>query len=130
VPGKGKPGGLAGQPGQKEQICCMSEVPAKRLGGKSKYHAIGTQRVGALNAIFAKRYGGQRENYVFPDDDAGREDLTILLHHYALNNPLAMPRIIGWRAPWMSKEETGELIRNHPKGERSALSRQQYRDED
>ena len=86
-------------------------VPAKRLGGKSKYHAIGTQRIGALNAIFAKRYGGQRENYVFPDDDAGREDLTILLHHYALNNPLAMPRIIGWRAPRMSKEETGELIR-------------------
>ena len=55
--------------------------------------AIGKQRIGDLNRIYAARYGG-REAYTFPEDDSGREDLEILLQHYALNNPLAMPRII------------------------------------
>jgi hypothetical protein len=63
--------------------------------------AIGTQRIGDLNELFASRYGGNRESYVFPNDDAGLEDLKILLHHYALNNPLAMTRIIRLRAPWL-----------------------------
>jgi hypothetical protein len=39
--------------------------------------AIGTQRIGDLNRLFACRYGGNRESYVFPDDDAGLEDLKI-----------------------------------------------------
>ena len=72
--------------------------------------AIGGQRIGSLNALFAYRYRGDRENYVFPDDDAGREDLKILLHHYALNNPLAMPRIIKLRAPWMDEAAAARLI--------------------
>jgi hypothetical protein len=63
--------------------------------------AIGKLRIGDLNKLFAYRYGGDRENYVFPNDDAGLEDLKILLHHYALNNPLAMTRIIRLRAPWL-----------------------------
>jgi hypothetical protein len=63
--------------------------------------AIGKQRIGDLNKLFAHRYGARREDYVFPDDDAGQEDLTILLHHYALNNPLAMSLIIKMRAPWL-----------------------------
>jgi hypothetical protein len=61
-----------------------------------------------LNKLFAYRYGGDRENYVFPNDDAGLEDLKILVHHYALNNPLAMPRIIELRAPWLS--DAGRLL--------------------
>ena len=63
--------------------------------------AIGKQRIGDLNKLFAHRYRARREDYIFPDDDAGQEDLKILLHHYALNNPLAMPRIIKMRAPWV-----------------------------
>jgi hypothetical protein len=62
--------------------------------------AIGKQRIGALNRFYAFRYGG-RESYTFPNDDSGREDLEILLQHYALDNPLAMPRIIKMRAPWV-----------------------------
>jgi hypothetical protein len=75
-----------------------------------KNRAIGTQRIGDLNKLFARRYGGNRESYVFPDDDAGLEDLKILLHHYALNNPLAMPRIIELRAPWMNEAAAARLL--------------------
>ena len=75
-----------------------------------KNRAIGTQRIGDLNKLFAWRYGGNRESYVFPDDDAGVEDLKILLHHYALNNPLAMPRIIKLRAPWMNEAASIRLL--------------------
>ena len=72
--------------------------------------AIGTQRIGDLNKLFACRYGGNRESYIFPDDDAGLEDLKILLHHYALNNPLAMPRIVELRAPWLDQPATARLF--------------------
>jgi hypothetical protein len=72
--------------------------------------AIGTQRIGDLNRLFACRYGGNRESYVFPDDDAGLEDLKILLHHYALNNPLAMTRIIKLRAPWVNEATAARLL--------------------
>jgi hypothetical protein len=48
-----------------------------------KNRSIGKQRIGDLNKLFAYCYGGRRETYVFPDDDAGLEDLKILLHHYS-----------------------------------------------
>jgi hypothetical protein len=67
---------------------------------EKKNRAICKQRIGDLNKLFAYRYGGDRATYVFPDDDAGSEDLKILLYHYALHNPLAVPRIIKLRAPW------------------------------
>lgn len=72
--------------------------------------AIGTQRIGDLNRLFSDRYGGSREGYVFSHDDAGTEDLNILLQHYRANNPLAMPRIIKLRAPWMSETETARTL--------------------
>ena len=75
-----------------------------------KNRAIGTQRIGDLNKLFARRYGANRESYVVPDDDAGLEDLKILLHHYALNNPLAMSRIIKLRAPWMNEAAAARLL--------------------
>jgi hypothetical protein len=80
-----------------------------------KNRAIGKQRIGDLNKIFAHRYGGAREDYVFPDDDAGLEDLKILLHHYALNNPLAIPRIIKNRASWAGSEKLQEEIFTYPR---------------
>ena len=77
---------------------------------EKKNRAIGAQRIGDLNKLFARRYGGNRESYVFPDDDAGLEDLKILLHHYALNNPLAMSRIVKLRAPWLDEAATVRLL--------------------
>ena len=75
-----------------------------------KNRAIGAQRVGDLNKLLARRYASNRESYVFPDDDAGLEDLKILLHHYALNNPLAMPKIVKLRAPWMDEAAATRLL--------------------
>jgi hypothetical protein len=55
-----------------------------RRANEKRNRAIGTQRIGDLNKLFAYRYRGNREDYIFPEDDAGLEDLKILLHHYAL----------------------------------------------
>lgn len=68
-------------------------------------------RIGALNKVFGgpRRYGDGRL-YQFSDDDAGREDLCILLDHYAYSNPAAMPRIIKARAPWLTEPERESLM--------------------
>ena len=66
---------------------------------------IGRLRIGELNKLFAYRYGGDRITYEFPDDDAGREDLVILLQHYGFTNPHKMAGIIKLRAPWMEVDE-------------------------
>ena len=71
---------------------------------EKRNRAIGTQRIGDLNKLFAYRYRSTREDYVLPDDDDGSENLKILLDHYALNNPLAIPRIIKRRAPWADSQ--------------------------
>jgi hypothetical protein len=66
-------------------------------------------RIGALTRIFGSRYGG-RTLYQFSDDDAGREDLRILLDHYVYSNPLAVTRVIKTRAPWLADTECEDLI--------------------
>ena len=68
-------------------------------------------RIGALTKVFGGtlRYGGGGL-YQFTDDDAGREDLHILLDHYAYSNPLATPRVIKARAPWLSEPERESLM--------------------
>jgi hypothetical protein len=81
--------------------------------------AIGKQRIGALNKLFAYRYGGTREDYVFPEDDAGIEDLKILIHHYARTNPLAIPRVIQLRAPWADAEAIMNEVEAYPRKWRS-----------
>jgi hypothetical protein len=67
-------------------------------------------RINDLNRLNAHRYGGDRATYVFPDDDAGREDLDILIKHYAEYHPASPARIIKIRAPWMSEEESARAI--------------------
>ena len=71
---------------------------------------IGRLRIGDLNKLFGDRYGGGRVAYEFPDDDAGREDLEIIAHHYAINNPHKLPSIIKLRAPWMEIDEVCHLV--------------------
>jgi hypothetical protein len=67
-------------------------------------------RIGELNKVFAHRYGGDRATWIFPDDDAGRDDLDILIRHCAESHPAKPARIIKLRAPWMSKEESTRRI--------------------
>lgn len=66
-------------------------------------------RIGALTKIFGARYGDDKL-YQFSDDDAGREDLRILLNHYVYSNPLAIPRVIKSRAPWLTDSEREDLM--------------------
>jgi len=66
---------------------------------------IGRLRIGDLNKLFGHRYGGGRTGYEFSDDDAGREDLVVLLQHYGFTNPHKMSQIIKLRAPWMEIDE-------------------------
>jgi hypothetical protein len=75
---------------------------------------IGKVRIGSLNKLFAYRYGGNC-GWVFPDDDAGLEDLKILLHHYRFTYPHKLPRIIQLRAPWSDSDKVLEEIFAHPR---------------
>jgi hypothetical protein len=67
-------------------------------------------RIGDLNKLFAYRYGGDRTTYEFPDDDAGRDDLKILVQHYGHTNPDKMWKVAKLRAPWMDSDEVLHLI--------------------
>ena len=61
---------------------------SKRKKSKDqRKRAFQAMRTGDLNKLFAKRYQGTREDYVFPDDDSGIDDLRNLLEHYAYSNP-------------------------------------------
>ena len=87
----------------------------KQNGKKNRRRGWWRTRIGALNKVFGgpSRYGDGKL-YQFADDDAGREDLQILLDHYASSNPAAVPRVIKARAPWLSESERESLIGSCP----------------
>ncbi len=83
----------------------------KAKGQKNRRRGWWRTRIGALNKVFGGRFRyGNGRLYQFNDDSGGREDLRILLDHYAYSNPLAMPRVIKARAPWLSESERESLI--------------------
>jgi hypothetical protein len=91
----------------------MGKLGSRGAEGKNKDQIIGKIRIGSLNKLFAYRYGGCPTNcgWQFPDDDAGLEDLKILLHHYRFTWPHRMPHIIKLRAPWANAETIlGEIF--------------------
>jgi hypothetical protein len=66
-------------------------------------------RVAELNREFSDRYGGE----ILPNDDAGRDDVTIMLHHLARRSGYPMQRIDPWldaRAPWLVGHEREALL--------------------
>lgn len=63
-------------------------------------------RLNDLTKLFRSRYGS-----TLPDDDAGRDDMQIALHHLACL-PRPRPAIMRWIeiwAPWMSVADAAEL---------------------
>ena len=65
-------------------------------------------RLGDLKKILRSRY-----RHTLPDDDAGREDLELLLDAVSFTAPDAryrMKNIIEVWAPWMDSEESYELV--------------------
>jgi hypothetical protein len=62
--------------------------------------------LGDLQTFYSDRYGD-----TFPDDDAGREDLTVLLRYIAqLGDPRAMAACAAYRCPWLSEAEYTAMI--------------------
>jgi hypothetical protein len=84
-----------------------------------RLNLIAVKRVAVLERYLELRYGR-----TLPDDDAGREDLVILLNHIA-QNPIdpqgKMRRSIHSWAPWMAPDERQELV------ERIAAKPRRYR---
>jgi hypothetical protein len=72
--------------------------------------SIAAIRVAELTRLFVHRYGRE-----LPDDDAGRDDAMIVVHHLAALSSNQHQRIIGWlelRAPWISAVEA-EALASH-----------------
>jgi hypothetical protein len=72
---------------------------------------LAVQRLAELNKLFRYRYGGG-DLYELPDDDSGRHDLLLLLHHHARlhGNSIRMRQLIKARAPWMRANEVDETL--------------------
>ena len=97
----------------------MSRIAVPGGNGKNKDQIVGKIRIGALNKLFAYRYGGCPTNcgWTFPDDDAGLEDLKILLHHYRFTFAHKMPHVMKLRAPWATDKVLEEVSRPPPQME-------------
>jgi hypothetical protein len=68
--------------------------------------SLAALRTAQLRRLFTARYG-----HVLPDDDAGRDDALIMVHHLA-NRPDAERQIGSWLtlwAPWMTSSEAAIL---------------------
>lgn len=88
--------------------------------------SITVLRIAELSRFFVHRYGAE-----LPDDDAGRDDAAILLHHLVqlVGDPVA--RATAWantRAPWLQGDELAAAIdaalasrRSHKANELGAL---------
>jgi hypothetical protein len=89
----------------------MSKKPRRPLSESEsdKWTAWHPVRIGDLIKLFGGRYGGG-DLFVFPDDDAGREDLRILVEHYVRAKPSAVPRVLKARAPWLTGIEQEDLL--------------------
>ncbi len=70
--------------------------------------ALCVLRIAELNRLFSARWGDH-----LPDDDAGRADAVLMLHHLARLARDTEHRMRSWlaaRAPWLSEDEAAELI--------------------
>ena len=82
----------------------------KKKSKDQRKRAFQATRTGDLNKLFARRYQGTREDYAFPDDDFGVDDLRILLGHYAYSNPLRLIKIAALRAPWLTGAQFEDMM--------------------
>ena len=81
-----------------------AKLDRRRRGGGP---TVVTLQSHAVQLFFNDRYGG-----VFPDDDAGRDDLSVALELRASRGEgePALRRYVASSAPWMTEEETSQLL--------------------
>jgi hypothetical protein len=78
--------------------------------GRVKGFDLNLKREAEIARLFTYRYGG--EDYVLPDDDAGRDDALLMVHHQ-VKLAHGMARARNWlttRCPWMCSEEAEQII--------------------
>jgi hypothetical protein len=64
-----------------------------------------------LTIIDLETFFGDRYGHTFPDDDAGREDLIVLLKFMAqLGDPFAMSACAARWCPWLSEAEYAAML--------------------
>jgi hypothetical protein len=81
---------------------------AVRYGHGRKPPSMTALRIAELNREFSDRCGA-----TMPDDDAGRDDIELMLHHLARRSGDPVPRIAGWldqRAPWFAGIERATMV--------------------
>lgn len=95
----------------------LSATDKRRAGIRRRYDtarrdrrrepvSLAALRVGDLKRLFISRYGRE-----LPDDDAGRDDALVMVHHLA-RQPNPERRIPAWlslSAPWMNPNEVHAL---------------------
>jgi hypothetical protein len=70
---------------------------------------MSTLRVAELNRLFTDRYRGM----LLPDDDSGRADVRLMVHHISRRHASPATHIGAWladRAPWFAGEERDNLV--------------------
>jgi hypothetical protein len=83
------------------------EIAVRYRHGK-KSISMAAIRCAEINRLLNSRYGA-----VLPDDDAGKDDASIMVHHLAQISGDQRARIAAWialRAPWMHAADTESLI--------------------
>ncbi|HEY8336710.1 MAG TPA: hypothetical protein VIQ05_23200 [Tardiphaga sp.] len=85
------------------------ERAALRKRRRSGPAGMSTLRVAELNRLFTDRYRGM----LLPDDDSGRADIRLMVHHISRRHAAPEPHIEAWladRAPWFTGEEKETLL--------------------
>jgi hypothetical protein len=86
-------------------------VPKRACKPKDNSEGLRKVILGQLRKIFRERY--VRNKYQFTNDEAGRDDLIVMLHYLALHPTYPreqMRNAIEIWAPWMSKDEAEMII--------------------
>jgi hypothetical protein len=84
-----------------------AEIDRRYRRGERTPVSIPTLRVAELRRLFRARYG-----HVLPDDDAGRDDALVTVHHLAHGQDTEL-RIGNWLelwAPWMPGSEAAGML--------------------
>jgi hypothetical protein len=82
------------------------EIDYARPRRKGSRPSIVSLILGDLQKFYDDKYGA-----AFPDGDAGRDDLIVLLHYVAqLGDPRAMRACAAHRRPWLSDKEYAAMI--------------------
>ena len=82
----------------------------RRRGRTGAGFNINLKREAEINSLFEHRHGGK--DYALPDDDAGRDDALLMVHHQ-VKLASGQRRALNWieaRCPWMDAEEAARLI--------------------